>query len=289
MKKIVYIYIYILNIFTKWGFLLFFMGRIIMKKLALLFVLSLLFVSCKTMDVAQVSKLDKVAVIGLSVSDVDDSQISQKGNILTDMLKKSATAMTSDEDIWAGTTYNRIVHNSVFRQKFPYRLARESSVLRSKSYKSMKSITSKEDSGAFAITDVHPYPGYKVILNDNIMANSSAQAASIAKELNMDGTLDIKVSPVLMAHSRGFVENLVSIVSPVDLESIYVAANIQFDLYNKEGKKISTYTANGISKTELKAISGIYNAKDVKSRLLDAINMAFVDYMNFYKEKGVIS
>jgi len=92
-----------------------------------------------------------------------------------------------------------------------------------------------------------------------------------------------------MARSRGFVENLISIVSPVDLESIYVAANIQFDLYNKEGKKISTYTANGISKTELKAISGVYNAKDVKSRLLDAINMAFIDYMNFYREKGVIS
>ncbi len=259
-----------------------------MKKFALLFVLSILFVSCKTMDVAQVSNLNKVAVIGLSVSDVDDSQISQRGNIVTDMLKKSATAMTSDEDIWDGKTYRKVVHDSIFRQNLPYRLAKENIVLRSKAYKSMKSITSKEDSGMFAMTNVHPYPGYKVILNDNMMANSSAQAASIAKDLNLDGTLDIKVSPVLMAHSRGFVENLVSIVSPVDLESIYVAANIQFDLYNKEGKKISTYTANGISKTELKAVSGIYNAKDVKSRLLDAVNLAFVDYMDFYKEKGVM-
>jgi hypothetical protein len=249
-----------------------------MKKFALLFVLSILFVSCKTMDVAQVSNLNKVAVIGLSVSDVDDSQISQRGNIVTDMLKKSATAMTSDEDIWDGKTYRKVVHDSIFRQNLPYRLAKENIVLRSKAYKSMKSITSKEDSGMFAMTNVHPYPGYKVILNDNMMANSSAQDASIAKDLNLDGTLDIKVSPVLMAHSRGFVENLVSIVSPVDLESIYVAANIQFDLYNKEGKKISTYTANGISKTELKAVSGIYNAKDVKSRLLDAVNLAFVDY-----------
>ena len=259
-----------------------------MKKLALLFVLSILFVSCKTMDVAQVSNLNKVAVIGLSVSDVDDSQISQRGNIVTDMLKKSATAMTSDEDIWDGKTYRKVVHDFIFRQNLPYRLAKENIVLRSKAYKSMKSITSKEDSGMFAMTNVHPYPGYKFILNDNMMANSSAQAASIAKDLNLDGTLDIKVSPVLMAHSRGFVENLVSIVSPVDLESIYVAANIQFDLYNKEGKKISTYTANGISKTELKAVSGIYNAKDVKSRLLDAVNLAFVDYMDFYKEKGVM-
>ncbi|WP_372714592.1 hypothetical protein [Ilyobacter sp.] len=232
--------------------------------------------------------MNKVAVIGLSVSDVDDSQISQRGNIVTDMLKKSATAMTSDEDIWDGKTYRKVVHDSIFRQNLPYRLAKENIVLRSKAYKSMKSITSKEDSGMFAMTNVHPYPGYKVILNDNMMANSSAQAASIAKDLNLDGTLDIKVSPVLMAHSRGFVENLVSIVSPVDLESIYVAANIQFDLYNKEGKKISTYTANGISKTELKAVSGIYNAKDVKSRLLDAVNLAFVDYMDFYKEKGVM-
>ncbi|WP_321328315.1 hypothetical protein [uncultured Ilyobacter sp.] len=259
-----------------------------MKKFALLFVLSLLFVSCKTMDVAQVSNLNKVAVIGLSVSDVDDSQISQRGNIVTDMLKKSATAMTSDEDIWDGKTYRKVIHDSIFRQNLPYRLAKENIVLRSSTYRSIKSITSKEDSGMFAVSNVHPYPGYKVILNDNMMANSSVQASNIAKELKLDGTLDIKVSPVLMAHSRGFVENLVSVVSPVDLESIYVAANIQFDLYNKEGKKISTYTANGISKTELKAVSGIYNAKDVKARLLDAVNLAFVDYMNFYKEKGVM-
>ena len=259
-----------------------------MKKFALLFVLSLLFVSCKTMDVAQVSNLNKVAVIGLSVSDVDDSQISQRGNIVTDMLKKSATAMTSDEDIWDGKTYRKVIHDSIFRQNLPYRLAKENIVLRSSTYRSIKSITSKEDSGMFAVSNVHPYPGYKVILNDNMMANSSVQASNIAKELKLDGTLDIKVSPVLMAHSRGFVENLVSVVSPVDLESIYVAANIQFDLYNKEGKKISTYTANGISKTELKAVSGIYNAKDVKARLLDAVNLAFVDYINFYKEKGVM-
>ena len=259
-----------------------------MKKIFLLLVLSVLFVSCKTMDIDQVSALNKVAIIGISVSDIDDSQISQKGNIVTDMLKKSATAMTSDEDIWDGNSYTKVVHDSIFRQKLPYRLAREKSVLNSKAYRSIKSITSKEDSGMFAMTDLHNYPGYKVILNDNIMANSSVQASNIAKELNLDGTLDIKVSPMLVAHSRGFVENVVSIVSPVDLESIYVAANIQFDLYNKEGKKISTYTANGVSKTELKAISGIYNAKDVKSRLLDSINIAFIDYMNFYKEKGIM-
>ena len=260
-----------------------------MKKLVLLFTLSILFVSCKTMDVNQVSKLNKVAVIGISVSDVDDSQISQRGNIVTDMLKKSATAMTSKENVWDGGSYTKVVRNSIFKQKLPYRLTKENSVLKSKAYKSIKSITSKEDSGIFALTDVHTYPGYKVILNDNVMANSSTQAASVAKELNLDGTLDIKVSPMLIAHSRGFVENIISIVSPVDLESIYVAANIQFDLYNKEGKKISTYTANGISKTELKALGGIYNAKDVKSRLLDAVNIAFVDYINFYKEKGVMN
>ena len=260
-----------------------------MKKLVLLVALSILFISCKTMDVNQVSELEKVGVIGISVSDVDDSQISQRGNIVSDMVKKSATAMMSEDDIWNGTTYIEVIHTSIFKQKLPYKLAKESSVLRSSSYKSMKSVTSKEDSGVFALTNIHPYPGYKVVLNDNIMANSSVQAANIAKELNLDGTLDIKVSPVLMAHSRGFFENMVSVVSPVDLESIYVAANIQFDLYNKEGKKISTYTANGISKTELDSVSGIYNAKDVKSRLLDAIDLAFIDYMNFYKEKGVMN
>ena len=259
-----------------------------MKKLIMLLCTSLLFVGCKTMQVDQVSKLKNVGVVGLTIKDVDDSQISQRGNIVSDMIKKSATAMTSDEDIWDAKTYQSAIHRAVFRQNYPFRLARERNVLNSKAYKSIKSVTSKEESGMFAVSDVHPYPGYKVILNDNIMANSSSQAASIAKELNLDGTLDVLVSPVLMANERGFFEHILSLVSPVSRESIYVAANVQFNLYNKEGKKISTYTANGISKTELKAFNGIYNARDVKARLLDAIDIAFVDYMNFYREKGVM-
>ena len=59
--------------------------------------------------------------------------------------------MTSEEDIWDGGGYTKVVRDSIFKQKFPYRLVRESSVLNSKVYKSIKSIKSKEDSGVFAI------------------------------------------------------------------------------------------------------------------------------------------
>lgn len=260
-----------------------------MKKLLFILLISIFLFSCKSMDVQEVSALNNVGVIGIMVSDVDDSQISQSGNFLKDMVQASVTSATSDIDILDGSNYTKQVHDSIFRQNFPFNLSKESIVLDSKAYEAIVDISSKEEKGLLAVTDIKNYGDYKSIFVDNIMANSSEAASAIAKETNLDGTLSVTVHPILVSQNLNpfSFNSLVSSVTGMAVKQVYVSVNVQFDLFNSEGKLISRYTANGYNKSELKSVNGVYNASAVNERLEDALDLAFVDYNNFYKEKGL--